>query len=112
MERDRKRALIAAYKERKARPGVFAVRCPAAGLVWVGRARELANRQNGIWAALRFRGSPFASLQAAWSAHGEAAFVYEELEELEAEGLDGWALDQALKARAAAWCARLGATAI
>lgn len=109
MNRDRKRALTAAYKERKARPGVFAIRCTITGEAWVGASRELHNRQNGFWMGLRLGSHPKRELQTAWKAHGEAAFVYEELEELDAEGLEGWALDQALKARAARWKAELGA---
>ncbi|MBP7704980.1 MAG: GIY-YIG nuclease family protein [Caulobacter sp.] len=109
MNRDRKRELTSAYKERKARPGVFAIRCAASGEVWIGSSRELHNRQNGFWMGLRMGGHPKKALQAAWKAHGEASFSYEELDELDAEGLEGWSLDLALKARAAEWRERLGA---
>jgi hypothetical protein len=111
VSRERKRELIAAYKERQARPGVFAVRCAAGGQVWVGSSRELANRQNGIWFALRLGTSLHKAMQQAWRDHGEAAFAYEELQIIDSDGLSAWSLDQALKDAAAAWRARLGAAA-
>ena len=111
MSRDRKRALTAAYKERKARPGVFAVRCLAAGQVWVGTSRDLTSRQNGIWFALRMGTSLNRAMQQAWREHGEAAFTYEDLQVLDGDGLSTWLLDQALKDAAAVWRDRLGASA-
>lgn len=109
MNRDRKRELTAAYRERKARPGVFAVRCAAGGQVWVGSSRELLNRQNGIWFSLRQGSSLNRTMQQAWRDHGEAAFVYEELQVIDGEGLSAWSLDQALKDAAAAWREELAA---
>lgn len=109
MNRDRKRELTAAYRERKARPGVFAVRCAAGGQVWVGSSRELLNRQNGIWFSLRQGSSLNRTMQQAWRDHGEAAFVYEELQVIDGEGLSTWSLDQALKDAAAAWREQLAA---
>lgn len=111
MNRDRKRELTAAYRERKARPGVFAVRCAAGGQVWVGSSRELLNRQNGIWFSLRQGSSLNRTMQQAWRDHGEAAFVYEELQVIDGEGLSAWSLDQALKDAAAAWREQLAAAA-
>lgn len=111
MNRDRKRELTAAYRERKARPGVFAVRCAAGGQVWVGSSRELLNRQNGIWFSLRQGSSLNRTMQQAWRDHGEAAFVYEELQVIDGEGLSAWSLDQALKDAAAAWRQQLAAAA-
>jgi hypothetical protein len=109
VNRDRKRELTAAYRERKARPGVFAVRCAAGGQVWVGSSRELLNRQNGIWFSLRQGSSLNRTMQQAWRDHGEAAFVYEELQVIDGEGLSTWSLDQALKDAAAAWREQLAA---
>lgn len=111
MSRDRKRELTAAYKERKARPGVFAVCCVASGQTWVGSSRELANRQNGFWFSLRLGTSLNRAMQQAWREHGEAAFTYEELQVIEDEQLSAWSLDQALKDAAAAWRGQLGAAA-
>lgn len=112
MSRERKRELTAAYKERKARPGVFAVRCLASGQVWVGSSRELTNRQNGFWFSLRLGTSLNKAMQQAWRDHGEAAFAYEEMHVIEGEGLSAWSLDQALRDAAADWRERLGAAAV
>lgn len=109
MSKERRRELTAAYKERKARPGVFAVRCEVASLVWVGPVRELFNRQPGIWFALRMGQHRNTAMQAAWTAHGEDSFTYEELEVIDGEGMSGWAVDQAVKAAAAGWREALGA---
>ena len=111
MSRERRRELTAAYKERKARPGVFAVRCTASGQTWVGSSRELANRQNGFWFSLRLGTSLNQAMQQAWRDHGEATFAYEELQVIEGENLSAWSLDQALKAAAAGWREQLGAAA-
>jgi hypothetical protein len=48
-------------------------------------------------------------MQQAWRDHGEAAFVYEELQVIDGEGLSAWSLDQALKDAAAAWREQLAA---
>lgn len=110
MNRDRKRELTSAYKERKTRPGVYAVRCTASGEAWVGTSRDLnSSRRNSIWFGLRLGSHPNRAMVAAWKAHGEDSFIYEELEELDGESLSGWLLDQGLKDAMAAWRAQLGA---
>lgn len=113
MNRDRKRELAAAYKERKVRPGVYVVRCTASGEAWVSSSRDLsANRQNSLWFGLRMGSHPNRAMLAAWKAHGEASFIYEELQALDGEALTGWLLDQALKEAAAGWREQLGAGAV
>ena len=109
MNRDRKRELTAAYKERKARPGVFAVRCAAGGQVWVGSSRELLNRQNGIWFSLRLGSHPNRALVQAWKEHGEAAFTYDVVEELPDDERSQWELTNALKDLSAKWRETLNA---
>ncbi|MBA4805270.1 MAG: GIY-YIG nuclease family protein [Brevundimonas sp.] len=108
--RDRK-ALIAAYKERKTIAGVFAVICTATGEAWVGQSRHIDTEQNGLWFALRRGSSPFRSLQAAWNRHEEADFRFEQLDRLP-EDASLLARDMELKARAARWIARLEARAL
>jgi len=109
MSRERRKELTAAYKERKTRPGVFAVRCSASGEVWVFQARNLENRQNGVWFSLRQGGHRHVAMQAAWKAHGEATFAYEELEAIDGENLAAWQVAERLKALEADWAAKLGA---
>ena len=108
---ERRRAARAAYKERKAAAGVYAVRCAPSGEVWVGQTRDLEKIWNRIAFSLRAGGSPNRALQAAWNAHGDAAFAFEALERLEEEALD-FARQSALNERAAFWRERLGAAAI
>jgi len=103
---DRK-AAVAAYKEQVTRIGAFAVRA-ADGQVWVGESTHLDTQKNGIWAGLRMGGSPFRSLQAAWTAQGEAAFSYDVLEALPAD-TSALMRKTALKALADDWRGRLDA---
>lgn len=107
MSIDRK-AAIAAYKERKTPAGIFAVRCAATGQVWAGASRHLDTHRNGLWFALRMGSNRNPTLQAAWTAHGEAAFAFEVVEQLPEETAS-YLLQAELKERLAACRARLGA---
>jgi hypothetical protein len=53
MNRSDRRAVVAAYKEVKKIAGVYAVRCAAAGEVWVGRSADLAAQRNNLDFQLR-----------------------------------------------------------
>lgn len=108
MNKDQKKAAVAAYKERKAVAGIFAVRCAASGEVWVGATPNLDKAQNQIWFTLRMGNSFYRSLQIAWTAHGEGSFAFEALEQLEEEE-SPYIRKALLKERAAFWRAKLGA---
>lgn len=108
MEHDKRKAAVAAYKERKVESGIYAIRCPAAGRAWVGIAPDLATIKNRHWFTLRHGGHPAAALQAAWAAHGEAGLLFEILERLDDE-IGGFTRECLLKDLQADWCARLGA---
>ena len=105
-----KKAAIAAYKERKAEAGIYAVRCRATGESWVGRTQDLAKAQNGLWFTLRLGTSPNRAMQQAFTAHGDSfAFdILERLEEIEQDYLRA----AALKERTAFWRESLGAPAV
>jgi hypothetical protein len=105
---ERRKAAIAAYKERKSAAGIFAVRCAPASAVWVGQTPDLDKVWNRISFSLRTGADPRRDLQAAWSAHGAAGFAFEALEKLKDESLD-FALQSALDERTAFWRAKLGA---
>ena len=111
MKDGERRAAIGAYKERRSMPGIYAVRCAASGEVWVGRARDLDAIQNRIWFSLRLGSNPHRTLQAAWKAHGEAAFALEEVERFPDEE-PGFALDHVMKERLAHWRDALSAETI
>jgi hypothetical protein len=106
-----KKAAIAAYKERKASAGIYAVRCAPTGEYWVGRAPDLGTIRNRLWFGLRLGSSPHRGLQAAWHAHGADSFTFEVLERLGEEDL-AFAREAALKQRLAHWQAALGAAVI
>lgn len=104
-----RRALVRDYKDRKVEAGVYAVRCAPTGQAWVGATPDLAIRQNGVWFALRMGGHPCASLQAAWTRHGEGAFGFEVLEVIDDEGLERLGRTMRLDERREHWRAALGA---
>ncbi len=110
MKNERKKAVIAAYKERKVVAGIYAVRCKATGQRWLGSATNIATIENRIWFGLRLGTSPHRDLKAAWQAHGPD-FVFEEIERL-AEEEDPYFRDRMLKDRLAHWCEALGATGL
>ena len=109
MEKQRRREIVQAYKERKPQVGVFQVRCGATGETWVGASRALDTQQNGIWFGLRQGGYRSKTMQAAWKAHGEAAFELSVLERFEDQEAVAYVRDNWLKDRVAHWRETLGA---
>jgi len=110
MDNARKKELARTYKERKVRAGIFAIRCTASGQTWVALAPDLDKRQGGLWFQLRTGGFPGKSLQQAWTTHGEAAFVFEVLEEVRDKNEQ--MIPLRLKEREGHWRQELGAAAL
>jgi hypothetical protein len=111
MDQQSKKAAIAAYKERKAAVGVYAVICNATGEAWVGISRNLEAQKTGLWFTLKLGSSPNRSLQTAWAEHGEAEFRYEELDRLSDDFSELGKKDE-LKRRKTLWQARLFAQSL
>jgi len=111
MTPDERKAAVAAYKERKTKPGIFAVTCNATGERWIGSAPDLSTIQNRLWFTLRQNGHRRGGLQAAWNAHGPEAFSLEAIETLDEETL-AYVRDRVLAERQAHWCTLHGAAAI
>lgn len=108
MQRDDRKAALAAYKERKVAAGIFALRCPESGQVWVGQAPDIAAIWNRTGFTLRHGLHASRDLQSAWKERGGEGFVFEELERFEAEALSiGRA--RILNERQAHWAAALRA---
>lgn len=108
MQQADRRAATAAYKERKVRAGIYAVRCAAAGTVWVGEAPNLDGIANRIWFSLRQGGHRNRAMQAAFAAHGAEGLILEVLETL-AEEENAYLRGRQLAERRAYWQARLRA---
>jgi hypothetical protein len=102
-----RKELIREYKEKRATPGIFAVRCIPTKAVWTGLSRNLDTQQNGIWFQLRTGTHVNKALQAAWKEHGEAAFAFEMLEAVADDNPEMIGL--LLKEREAQWRAESGA---
>ena len=111
MRMDDRKAAIAAYKERKTLPGIYALRCAATAECWVGAAPDLATIQNRLWFGLRLGTFHGAGLQSAYDAHGASGLTYEVLEQLEEES-DPYLRGSRLKERLAHWRGALNAGTI
>lgn len=106
-----RKAATAAYKERKAAAGIYALRCVPSGACWVGRAPDLEKIQNRVWFSLRQDSHPHRNLQAAWREHGPDAFTFEIIEKIKDEEA-AYLRERILKERLAHWLAALKAEAI
>jgi len=112
MQRQDRKAAIAAYKERKTVPGVFAVRCEASGEAWVGAWADVETIQNRIWFSLRNGARTNPELLAAWKKHGEAQFRFEVIERLDEKDDAYFSPNAFLKTRATHWRQSLNANPI
>ena len=111
MDAETRKAAVAAWKERKAQAGIYAIHCAASGETWVGAAPDLATIQNRIWFTLRQGSSTHRSLQAAWKAHGVDSFRFEIAERLPEEEIV-YVRDRQLRACLDRWVTQLGAVRI
>jgi hypothetical protein len=110
MDKQARRAAAKAYKERPLDWGVYVLRCQATGQAWVGASRRLGTQKNVLWFTLRAGGCINKAVQAAWSAAGEGAFVFEILEQLPPDTGE-FERVRLLQARAEDWRGRLEASA-
>lgn len=110
MSIDRK-AAIASYRERKAAPGIFAIRCAASGQQWLGQAPDITTVQARHWFGLRLGSHANRAMQAAWNAHGAADFSFESLELLPEED-NPVTLSSQLRDALKRWRGELGAPAV
>jgi hypothetical protein len=106
---DRRKAAIAAYKERKSVAGIYLVRCQATGEVWVGQSPTLDTIQNRIWFTLRMGNNPNRGLQKAWNDHGADSVAFEVVERLPEEE-SVYVRNAVMKERLAHWQGALGAS--
>ncbi|MBS7699081.1 GIY-YIG nuclease family protein [Chelatococcus sp. YT9] len=108
MNREERKAHIAAYKERKTVAGIYAGECTATGAHWVGRAPDLSTIRNRLEFTLGQGLHRHAGLQAAWHTHGLDAFRLKTLETID-EDLPSYVAERLLGDRLAYWCAELKA---
>lgn len=103
-----RRELIQNYKNRKTPRGIFAVRCTATDEVWIGSSPNLDGARNSLWFQLNNGNHRNRSLQAAWTTHGQPAFQYEVLEQLD-DDVAAFDVRDLLKERLQAWAAEMNA---
>lgn len=111
MNKEVRKAQLAAYKERKTAAGIFAIRCTASGEAWVGSAPDLATIANRHWFTLRQGQHRQRDLQQAWTAHGETAFAFAIVEAFADDG-SAPASFSAVRDRVQHWAAQLDAQAM
>jgi hypothetical protein len=111
MKREQRKAAVAAYRERKATAGIYAVFRLGSGQRWIGRAADIETIKNRLWFSLRQGNCPHRSLQAAWNAYEAETFTLEIIERMEDETLS-YVRDRALKDRLVHWCSVFEAEAI
>ena len=80
MNREDRKAAVAAYKERKADPGVYVVRYVASGQQWVGSAPDLGTIWTRVSFGLRQGAARPPSMQRACTEHGAEKFAFEVVE--------------------------------
>jgi hypothetical protein len=112
MDQQARKAAVAAFKERKSQPGIYALTCRPTSQKWVGRASDLATIWNRLSVALRMASTPHRSLQAAAKEHGEGAFDFEVMERIEEPNASPALVWAILKRRLEHWRDALGAIAI
>jgi hypothetical protein len=109
MDKASRRELVRDFKDRKTVSGVYGVRCLSSGEVWTAGSRNVDAQQNRLWFSLRNGGHMNRAMQAAWTAHGEAAFSFEVLERIDDEALTPQGVLDRLKVRQQYWLETLGA---
>jgi len=118
MKTEDRKAAIAAWKERKTVAGIYAVRAPATGQVWVGATTTLDKAENRLWFTLKHgisRPVPahaaWNDLQAAWDACGPEGLSFETVEELDEKAV-AYGGRTHLRERLAHWAEKLAASVI
>lgn len=106
-----RREAIRNYKERKIPKGIFVVRFETNGRQWVDSSPNLGAARNAVWSQLKSGAHYNKDLQAQWNAHGEAAFEFEVVEELDPETPEIAVRDE-LKRKRKEWVAKLGVTTV
>lgn len=112
MKQDERKAAVAAFKERRSEPGIYALTCRPTGQKWVGRALDVGTVENRLGFALRMASTPHRSLQAAARTHGAEAFDFEVVERIEEPDASPALVAAILKRRLEHWRDALQATAI
>jgi hypothetical protein len=83
MDKDSKRAALAAYRLAKPPAGIYTIRFTGDDHVWAGAARDLTKIANRHRFELRIGKHRCTALQQAWRVFGEQAFCFQAFEVLD-----------------------------
>ncbi len=76
MDRQRKKELLAAYRERRPEMGVIALRCEATGETFLGISQDIPAGFNSIRMKLESGYHPNRHLLDLWKQYGQAGFTF------------------------------------
>jgi hypothetical protein len=88
MDKSRKKALTAQYKQTLPPMGAYQIRCLAEPKVYVGIGKNLKGKMTGDMFKLNSGGHVNRALQTAWNLYGGDQFAMEVLEELAEDSQD------------------------
>lgn len=80
---ERRKEILADWKERHPDMGVFALVCQPTGQAWMGTSRDLSTASNRHFFQLEAGLHPNRDLSAAWKKYGKGAFTVQTVEKLE-----------------------------
>lgn len=106
--KEARKAAIAAYKEKKTKSGIYAIRCSGTGAIWVGQAPDLATIWNRYLFELNARTCRSQTLQNAWIAEEGRGLSFEVLEEIDTEKMT-YERERVFKERTEHWRKNLNA---
>ncbi|MEY4239280.1 MAG: hypothetical protein RL339_1881 [Pseudomonadota bacterium] len=108
MDKDSKRAALAAYRLAQPPTGLYTIRFTGSDHVWAGAARDLTKIENRHRFELRIGKHRCADLQQAWHSLGEPAFCCQAIEVLD-EDTPEISVDRILEERLQGLLEELGA---
>ncbi|RKI71874.1 GIY-YIG nuclease family protein [bacterium 1xD42-67] len=82
MDTDRRKELLAAYKDRRPEMGVISFRCSVTDEAFLAAAADIPTRTNRIRFQLSTGNCPNRRLQELWARYGEDAFTIQAVERL------------------------------
>lgn len=101
MEKEKRKALLEAYKQVKVYMGVYQLRNAVNGKLFIGSAPNLKSRELTLRMQLNEGKHMSAALQQEWKQYGPDAFAYEVLEQVEVK--EDTDVKHELRALEAAW---------
>lgn len=82
MDKDKRKALQNAYKNRSVVGGVYCVKCSGNGRIWLRSTTDMEGAKNRVLFSLKMKGAPEPSMLRECSEYGWESFSFAVIEEL------------------------------